>query len=91
MFVIHYDTRESVNSKEQIGELMKLFGERGEIAGTVAHYVYPGGGGMVIVDTEDLEALYEAALVYSPWLDLEVRPILNIDSGVSKIVGWLSG
>lgn len=91
MFVIHYDTRESVSSKEQVGELMQEFGTRGEMEGTVAHYVYPGGGGMVIVDTDDVEALYDTALAYTQWLDFDVRPILNVDSAVPKILGWLGG
>lgn len=91
MFVIHYDTRDSVTSRDQVGELMNEFGTRGEMEGTVAHYVYPGGGGMVIVDTDDVEALYETALAYTEWLDFDVRPIMSIDSAVPKILSWLGG
>ncbi len=89
LWAIHYDTRENVTTKAQTGELMKVFGERGEMAGTVAHYVYPGGGGIVIVDNDDAGALYETAIAYSEWLDIDVRPILAVDDAVPRILAYL--
>ena len=90
MWAIHYDTRDSVSDRSQVGDLMSLFAERGEMAGTVAHYVYPGGGGIVIVDNDDVTTVYETALAYSEFLDFDIRPILKVDDAVPKIMEWLS-
>lgn len=38
LFAIHYVARPSAGSKADTAALMKEFGERGEVAGTVAHY-----------------------------------------------------
>lgn len=90
MWAIHYDTRDSVTDREQVGALMSAFAERGEMTGTVAHYVYPGGGGIVIVDGADVAAVYETALAYSEWLDFDIRPIMKVDDAIPKIMEWLS-
>lgn len=88
-WIIQYDTRESLTSKEQLGELMKTFGERGEMEGTVAHYVYPGGGGVVIVESDDATAVYETALAYTEWLDFDIRAAMKVDDAVPKILEYL--
>jgi hypothetical protein len=88
-WIIMYETRESVTGKAQLGELMKTFGERGEMAGTVAHYAYPGGGGVVIVENDDPLAVYETALAYSEWLDFDIKAAVKVDDVVPKIVDYL--
>lgn len=88
MFVIHYQLI-GERTKERTAELMAVFGERGAAPGTVAHYVYAdGGGGMVIGD--NLDRLYEDALEYSPWMELDARPIISIEDAVPAIAGWMS-
>jgi Domain of unknown function (DUF3303) len=90
-WIINYDTRESVTDKDQLGELMKVYGDRGEMAGTVAHYAFPGGGGVVIVENDDPLAVYETALAYSEWLDFDIKAAVKVEDAVPKIVGYLGG
>lgn len=90
LWAIHYDTRESVTTKEQVGALMTEFGKRGEMAGTVGHWTYPGGGGVIIVEEADAATVYDTALAYSTWLDFDIKPVIAIDEAVGKLSAWLS-
>jgi hypothetical protein len=90
LFVTHYEEI-GEPSKERTQELMALFSERGSGPGTVAHYFYAdGGGGFVIADDSGLDALYEDAIQYSPYLKFNTRPILLVDDAVPTIVEWMS-
>lgn len=89
LFAINYVTKPTAGTKAHTAALMKEFGERGEVAGTVAHYVYPGGGGVVIAEQEDGTVLYESVSAYAEWLDFDVRPILDIDDAVPIILAYL--
>jgi hypothetical protein len=88
-----YITRYSIRgerTKERIGALMSVFGERGEIPGTVAHYTaIDGTGGYVIVESDDQAALYQATLAYQEWLDLETTPIMAIEDAVPHLLASL--
>ncbi len=90
-WIIQYDTRESMTGKDQLGELMSTFAERGEMAGTVGHYTFPGGGGVVIVENDDPAAVYETALAYTEWLDFDIRAAMKVDDAVPKIMEYLGG
>jgi hypothetical protein len=89
MFAVHYVTKPSAGTKAHTAALMSEFGQRGEVAGTVAHYVYPGGGGMVITEQDDMSVLYESVSAYGEWLDFDVRPVLPIDDAVPIILAYL--
>ncbi len=90
LFVTHYE-EVGEPSKERTQKLMALFGERGSGPGTLTHYVYAdGGGGFVIADDSALDALYENAIQYAPYLKFTTRPILTIDDAVPTIVEWMS-
>lgn len=89
LFAVHYTTRPTATSKADTAALMQEFGERGEVAGTVAHYTYPGGGGMVIVEQDDMSVLYETVSAYGQWLDFDVRPVLDIDTAVPIILAYI--
>ena len=88
-----YMTRYSIRgerTKERIGALMSVFGERGEIPGTIAHYTaLVGSGGLLIIDSDDQAALYQATLAYQEWLDLKTTPIMAIEDAVPHIVASL--
>ena len=91
LFATHYQWV-GERSKEASAELMTIFGERGAPPGQVAHYVFAdGSGGFLIADESGLDRLYEDALAYSPYLELETRPVLTIDDAVPQIAGWLGG
>ena len=87
-FVTFY-TLTGKRTKKRSAKLLKLFGERGAVSGTSAHYVYAdGGGGFLIGDDSTLEGLYEAAIAYSPWMELSTRPILPVEESVPISATW---
>jgi hypothetical protein len=90
LYAIHYTTRASAGTKEDTAALMTEFGARGEVPGSIAHYVYPGGGGVVIAEQDDPKVIYEAATAYAPWLDFDIKPALTIDDAVPIILASLS-
>ena len=89
LFAIHYVTKPTAGTKSDTAALMKEFGARGEVAGTVAHYVYPGGGGFVIAEQDYAAVMYESISAYAEWLDFDVRPILEIGDAVPIILAYL--
>ena len=89
LFAVHYVTRASAGTKADTAALMKEFGDRGEVPGTIAHYAYPGGGGVVIVEQDDPTALFESVMAYGEWLEFDVKPALSIDDAVPSILTYL--
>lgn len=89
LFAIHYVTKPSAGTKAHSAALMKVFSERGEVAGTVAHYVYPAGGGVVIAEQTDAAVLYESVSAYAEWLDFDIRPMLEVADAVPIILAYL--
>ena len=90
LYAIHYTTRASAATKEQTAALMEVFGTRGEVPGSIAHYVYPGGGGVVIAEQDDPKVIYEAATAYNEWLEFDIKPALTIDDAVPIILANLA-
>ncbi len=88
LYAIHYTN--NARSKEDTAALMTEFGARGEVPGSIAHYVYPGGGGVVIVENDDPKVIYEAAVAYAAWLEFDIKPALTIDDAVPIILASLS-
>ena len=43
LYAIHYTTRSSAATKADTIALMTEFAKRGEMPGSIAHYVYPAG------------------------------------------------
>ena len=89
LYAIHYTTRPDAGTKADTAALMKVFGDRGEVPGSIAHYVYPGGGGVVIAEQDDPAVIYETTLAYTEWLDFDVKPALSIDDAVPMIINYL--
>jgi hypothetical protein len=89
LFAVHYTTRPTAATKADTAALMTEFGKRGEVPGSIAHYVYPGGGGVVIAEQDDPSVLYESIIAYSEWLDFDVQVALTIDDAVPKIMNYL--
>jgi uncharacterized protein DUF3303 len=67
--------------EEDLRKLTKRFAEVGQPPGVLAHYVrLDGMGGFMLQEQqEDLEAMYENALRYQPWLEIEVTPVATIE------------
>lgn len=89
LYVTRYSIR-GERTKERIGALMSVFGERGEIPGTIAHYTAMNGrGGFLIIDSDDQASLYQATLAHPQWLDLETTPIMAVEDAVPRILAFL--
>jgi hypothetical protein len=89
LYVTRYSIR-GERTKERIGALMSLFGERGEIPGTIAHYTaIDGTGGYLIIESDDQATLYQATLAYQEWLDLATTPIMTIEDAVPHLLASL--
>jgi hypothetical protein len=91
LYAIHYTTRASAATKADTVALMTEFAKRGETPGTIAHYVYPAGGGVLIAEQDDPAVLYESIIAYSEWLEFNVEPALTIDAAVPLIESYLAG
>jgi hypothetical protein len=69
--------------EEDLRKLTKRFAEVGQPPGVIAHYVrLDGAGGFMLQEPqEDPEAVYENALRYQPWIEIEIAPIGTIEEG----------
>ncbi len=78
-------------SKEETGELMKVFGEVGSAPGETAHYVAADGShGVVISETDDVVGGYRNLLNYTQWVEYETKVMLPIEAAVPQIMDALS-
>jgi hypothetical protein len=69
--------------EEDLRKLTKRFAEVGQPPGVIAHYVrLDGAGGFMLQEPqEDPEAVYENALRYQPWIEIEIAPVATIEEG----------
>ena len=74
-------------SRDEVRELMNVFGEAGTGPGATAHYVdADGGGGLVISETDDVEGGYRNILNYTQWVEYETRVMLTVEEAVPLIM-----
>ena len=80
LYMITYRFREGLG-EDEIKKLTQRFAEVGQPPGVLAHYVrLDGRGGFMLQEhQEDPEAVYENALRYVPWLEIEIAPIATIE------------
>jgi hypothetical protein len=61
-------------SKKETGKLMEVFGSESSGPGTTAHYVAADGShGVVITESDDIEAAYRNILNYTEWVEYDTR------------------
>jgi hypothetical protein len=90
MHLVQYKVKSFI-PKAELAELMALFAERGELPGTVAHYVaVDGSSGWVVIDSDDLSAMYANTLAYQPWLDMSDTVVQTVDDAVPAIMEALA-
>jgi hypothetical protein len=67
--------------EEDLRNLTKRFAEVGQPPGVIAHYTrLDGSGGFMLQEQqEDPEAVYENALRYIPWIEIEIAPVAAIE------------
>ncbi|HEY5188623.1 MAG TPA: DUF3303 family protein [Solirubrobacteraceae bacterium] len=78
-------------TRDETRELMGVFAEKGAAPGTTAHYVAADGShGVVIAETDDIEAGYRNLLNYTQWIEYETSVVLKIEQAVPHIMDALS-
>jgi hypothetical protein len=90
LFITEYELRPDL-SREDDKRLMDLFGQRGKNPGEIAHYArLDGGGGYIIAETDDVQAIYERVLEFGEFMQFTITPVLSIDDAVGPILKVLS-
>ncbi len=78
-------------SKKEIKTLMEVFGREGAGPGTTAHYVAADGShGLVISESDDVEAAYRNILNYTEWVEYDTKVVLTVEQAVPHIMDSLS-
>lgn len=78
-------------TKDETRELMSVFAKEGPGPGTKAHYIAAdGSGGLVVTDSDDLEAGYRNILNYTRWIEYDLTPVLDVEQAVPHIMDSLS-
>jgi hypothetical protein len=78
-------------TRDETRELMAVFAEQGAGPGTTAHYVAADGShGVVIAETDDVEAGYRNILNYTQWVEYQTSVFLKIEQAVPHIMDALS-
>jgi len=80
LYMITYRFRQGLDA-DDLAKLTTKFAEVGQPPGVLAHYAcLDGGGGFMIQEhQQDAEAVYENALRYIPWVEIEIRPVATIE------------
>ncbi len=74
-------------TKKETAELMAVFAETGAAPGEIAHYVNAdGGGGVVILEVDDILDGYRNNLKYAEWLQFESKIMVTVDAAVVPIM-----
>ncbi len=77
-------------SKEETRKLLDTFAKEGAGPGTTAHYVATDGGeGVVISDTDDIEAGYRNILNYTQWVEYDTRVMLSVEQALPHLLDSL--
>ena len=78
-------------TRDETRELMGVFAEQGAGPGTTAHYVAADGShGVVVAETDDIEAGYRNILNYTQWVEYETSVCLKVEQAVPHIMDALS-
>ena len=87
MLMVTRYTMKPFMSKEEVGELMNLFGELGDNPDQIAHYANAdGGGGTLVVETDDPTAEYQRTLRYAPYMQFETQIVQKIEDAVPDLL-----
>ncbi len=90
IWVTTYKTKPYM-SADETKEMMAVFAEAGSAPGTTAHYVAADGShGVVISDSDDIEANYRNLLRYGQWIEFDTKAMLTVEDAVPHILEQLS-
>lgn len=78
--MITYRFRAGLGAGE-LSSLTKKFTEEGQPPGVLVHHVrLDGSGGFMLQEPQaDPEGVYESALKYQPWIEIEIAPVATIE------------
>jgi hypothetical protein len=91
MFLVTYRVRSGPSAEENrrsAQAILDLYGKLGELEGTVGHWSAAGGGCLVIDST--LEKVYERTVLFSPYMEFEIQPVLPINDALPFIMAMVS-
>jgi hypothetical protein len=78
-------------SKDETRKLLDVFGKEGPGPGTTAHYVAADGShGVVVSDTDDIEAAYRNIQNYTQWVEYDTKVMLTVEKAVPLLMDALS-
>lgn len=77
-------------SREDTKEMMAVFAEAGSAPGTIAHYVaVDGSHGVVVSESDDVEANYRNLLRYTQWIEFDTASMLTVEDALPHILDEL--
>ena len=78
-------------SNDETRKLLSVYAKEGEGPGTTAHYVAADGSqGVVIQETDDVEAAYRNIQNYTQWVEYDTKVVLKAEQAVPLIMDALS-
>jgi hypothetical protein len=90
IFITTYKIKPFLN-KAETKELLDVFAREGDGPGTTAHYVAADGShGVVISESDDVEAAYANIQHYTQWVEYDTKVVLKVDQAVPHIMAALS-
>ena len=90
IFITTYKIKQFL-SNDETRKLMSVYAKEGEGPGTTAHYVAADGSqGVVIQETDDVEAAYRNIQNYTQWVEYDTKVMLKVEDAVPQIMDALS-
>jgi hypothetical protein len=90
IFITTYKIKQFL-SNDETRKLMSVYAKEGEGPGTTAHYVAADGSqGVVIQETDDVEAAYRNIQNYTQWVEYDTKVVLKAEQAVPLIMDALS-
>ena len=90
IFITTYKIKQFL-SNDETRKLMSVYAKEGEGPGTTAHYVAADGSqGVVIQETDDVEAAYRNIQNYTQWVEYDTKVMLKVEDAVAQIMDALS-
>jgi hypothetical protein len=77
-------------SKDETKTLLEVFAKEGAAPGTTAHYVAADGShGVVIAESDDIEAAYRNIQNYTQWVEYDTSVMLTVEKAVPLLIDAL--
>ena len=77
-------------SNDDTKKLLEVFAKEGAAPGTTAHYVAADGShGVVIAESDDIEAAYRNIQNYTQWVEYDTNVMLTVEKAVPLLMDAL--